>query len=183
MFFWFFFYSDEEFVKRTLGRGDVEALRVFVEVMNSLVDRSSGGKRPTCWEDCVHWARCKWETLFNNDIRQILHCFPPNEVKHFFKVPKSNTTHTFTYNSPTFCSGHTDFSWSTRGFLVKYCFWPKCQALPYIVIHLHTKTAFTPQNMSWFGSLFSAVVLIVSVVSYLQVLLMALNHRLSEELW
>ena len=40
-----------------------------------------GGQRPTSWEECVSWARRKWETLYNNDIRQLLHCFPPEQVK------------------------------------------------------------------------------------------------------
>uniref|UniRef100_A0A8C6UVF3 E1 ubiquitin-activating enzyme n=1 Tax=Neogobius melanostomus TaxID=47308 RepID=A0A8C6UVF3_9GOBI len=68
---------DNNFMSRTLGRGDVEALQIFSEVWGSLVDLSSGGSRPRNWEDCVHWARLKWETLFNNDIRQLLYCFPP----------------------------------------------------------------------------------------------------------
>lgn len=71
---------DDNFMNRTLGRGDVEALQIFSEVWGGLVDLTSGGHRPGSWEDCVHWARLKWETLFNNDIRQLLHCFPPEEV-------------------------------------------------------------------------------------------------------
>uniref|UniRef100_A0A4W6CYZ3 E1 ubiquitin-activating enzyme n=1 Tax=Lates calcarifer TaxID=8187 RepID=A0A4W6CYZ3_LATCA len=37
-------------------------------------------QRPANWEDCVSWARCKWETLYNNEIRQLLHCFPADQV-------------------------------------------------------------------------------------------------------
>lgn len=71
---------DENFLNRTLGRGDVEALQIFSEVWSGLVEVRSGGSRPGNWEDCVHWARLKWETLFNNDIQQLLHCFPPEEL-------------------------------------------------------------------------------------------------------
>uniref|UniRef100_A0A4W6CYN3 E1 ubiquitin-activating enzyme n=1 Tax=Lates calcarifer TaxID=8187 RepID=A0A4W6CYN3_LATCA len=63
------FLRDAGFVERTLGHGDAEALEVL-----------RGGQRPANWEDCVSWARCKWETLYNNEIRQLLHCFPADQV-------------------------------------------------------------------------------------------------------
>ncbi|KAK7916550.1 hypothetical protein WMY93_012311 [Mugilogobius chulae] len=71
---------DEDFMNQTLGRGEVEALQTFTEVWNGLVELESGGKRPKTWEDCVKWARLQWETLFHNDIRQLLHCFPHDEL-------------------------------------------------------------------------------------------------------
>ncbi|XP_053172393.1 ubiquitin-like modifier-activating enzyme 1 [Scomber japonicus] len=74
------FLREPGFVERTVGHGDAEALDVLGGVWNSLVDMNTGGKRPTSWEDCVNWARCKWETLYNNDVRQLLHCFPPEQV-------------------------------------------------------------------------------------------------------
>ncbi|KAM8914743.1 ubiquitin-like modifier-activating enzyme 1 [Spinachia spinachia] len=74
------FLRDEGFVERTLGLGDAEALEVLGGLWSSLQNMEAGGQRPTSWEDCVSWARCKWETLYNNDIRQLLHCFPPKEV-------------------------------------------------------------------------------------------------------
>ncbi|CAL1609434.1 unnamed protein product [Knipowitschia caucasica] len=72
--------KDEDFINRALGRGEVEALQMFSEVWSSLVDLSSGGKHPESWDHCVHWARQQWETQFNNDIKQLLHCFPPDEL-------------------------------------------------------------------------------------------------------
>lgn len=74
-------YSDAGFVDRTLRQGDAEALEVLEGVWNCLEDRETGGKRPRNWEDCVTWARLEWETLFNNEIRQLLHFFPSDEVK------------------------------------------------------------------------------------------------------
>ncbi|XP_035007429.1 ubiquitin-like modifier-activating enzyme 1 [Hippoglossus stenolepis] len=74
------FLSDSGFVERTLGHGDAEALEVLGGVWRSLEDMTTGGKRPTNWEDCVSWARCRWETLYNNDIKQLLHCFPPEHM-------------------------------------------------------------------------------------------------------
>ncbi|XP_072308563.1 ubiquitin-like modifier-activating enzyme 1 isoform X2 [Eucyclogobius newberryi] len=71
---------DEDFVNGTLGRGEVEALQIFEEVWSGLLELSSGGKRPQAWEDCVKWARLQWETLFHNDIQQLLHCFPHDEL-------------------------------------------------------------------------------------------------------
>ncbi|XP_042363183.1 ubiquitin-like modifier-activating enzyme 1 [Plectropomus leopardus] len=73
------FLGDAGFVERTLGLGEAEALEVLGGVRSSLQGMRAGGHRPTTWEDCVSWARCKWETLYNNDIRQLLHCFPPEE--------------------------------------------------------------------------------------------------------
>lgn len=72
---------DSGFVERTLDHGDAEALEILEGVWSSLEDTEAGGNRPKSWEDCVSWARRKWETLYNNDIRQLLHCFPPEEVK------------------------------------------------------------------------------------------------------
>lgn len=74
------FLGDEKFVERTLGHGDAEALEVLGGVWSSLEVMEAGGQRPRSWEDCVSWARRKWETLYNNEIRQLLHCFPPEQV-------------------------------------------------------------------------------------------------------
>ncbi|KAJ7998689.1 hypothetical protein DPEC_G00207480 [Dallia pectoralis] len=63
------------FMERTLGRGEAEALEVLECVWGGV-----GGKRPRGWEDCVGWARRHWETIYNNDIAQLLHCFPPKQV-------------------------------------------------------------------------------------------------------
>uniref|UniRef100_A0A4W5PET7 E1 ubiquitin-activating enzyme n=1 Tax=Hucho hucho TaxID=62062 RepID=A0A4W5PET7_9TELE len=63
------------FLERTLGRGEAEALEVLGCVWGGV-----GGQRPQGWEDCVGWARRQWETLYNNDIAQLLHCFPSDQL-------------------------------------------------------------------------------------------------------
>ncbi|KAJ8257910.1 hypothetical protein GJAV_G00191040 [Gymnothorax javanicus] len=67
--------DDEAFLRRTLERGEAEALEVLQGLCQSI-----GDQRPGCWEDCVAWARRKWETLYKNDIQQLLHCFPPDHM-------------------------------------------------------------------------------------------------------
>lgn len=37
-------------------------------------------ERPTSFEDCVGWARLTFEKLFHNQIRQLLHNFPEDQV-------------------------------------------------------------------------------------------------------
>ncbi|XP_053492231.1 ubiquitin-like modifier-activating enzyme 1 [Ictalurus furcatus] len=66
--------SDDEFWARTIGRGEAEAFEVVEAVYRSLKDR------PHDWQDCVAWARLKWESFYNNDIAQLLFCFPPDHV-------------------------------------------------------------------------------------------------------
>ena len=50
----------------------LETLKIL---QTTLVD-----ERPVTFEDCVVWARLKFETLFNNQIRQLLHNFPEDQV-------------------------------------------------------------------------------------------------------
>ncbi|TRY66816.1 hypothetical protein DNTS_004768 [Danionella cerebrum] len=69
------FLSDPSFVDRTVARGDVEAVEMLEGVYRSL-----GDEWPQNWAECVSWARRQWETLYNNHIRQLLHCFPPDQV-------------------------------------------------------------------------------------------------------
>ncbi|XP_051986480.1 ubiquitin-like modifier-activating enzyme 1 [Xyrauchen texanus] len=94
--------SDPAFVERTVARGDVEAVEILEGVYRSLIQ-----ERPQNWTDCVSWARRQWETLYNNHLRQLLHCFPPDQVTssglpfwmgakrcpHPLTFDTSNTTH------------------------------------------------------------------------------------------
>jgi ubiquitin-activating enzyme E1 len=44
------------------------------------IQRALVDERPITFEDCVVWARSKFESLFNNDIQQLLHNFPPDSL-------------------------------------------------------------------------------------------------------
>lgn len=44
------------------------------------IQRTLVDERPVTFEDCVSWARLKFEDLFNNQIRQLLHNFPEDQV-------------------------------------------------------------------------------------------------------
>lgn len=50
----------------------VETLKL---IRKTLVD-----DRPVSFEDCVVWARLQFESLFNNQIRQLLYNFPPDQM-------------------------------------------------------------------------------------------------------
>lgn len=50
-------------------------LETVISLRKTLVD-----ERPVSFEDCVVWARLKFENLFNNQIRQLLHNFPEDQV-------------------------------------------------------------------------------------------------------
>ncbi|KAI1892718.1 hypothetical protein AGOR_G00136430 [Albula goreensis] len=94
--------NDQDFLQRTLSRGEAEALEILQGLNHSLEDQ-----RPACWEDCVRWARCRWETLYSNDIQQLLYCFPHDAMTssdlpfwsgqkrcpHPLSFDPSNTTH------------------------------------------------------------------------------------------
>ena len=45
-----------------------------------ILQRTLVEERPTSFEDCVTWARLTFEKLFNNQIRQLLHNFPPDQL-------------------------------------------------------------------------------------------------------
>lgn len=45
-----------------------------------LIRKTLVDERPVSFEDCVVWARLQFESLFNNQIRQLLHNFPEDQV-------------------------------------------------------------------------------------------------------
>lgn len=66
---------DAKFVERTLCLAGTQPLEVLEAVQRSLVLQ-----RPQSWADCVTWAYYHWHTQYSNNIRQLLHNFPPNQV-------------------------------------------------------------------------------------------------------
>jgi ubiquitin-activating enzyme E1 len=64
--------NPETYLQSLQPNTKVEALRVL---RKTLVEQ-----RPVSFEDCVVWARLKFEELFNNQIRQLLYNFPPDQV-------------------------------------------------------------------------------------------------------
>ncbi|XP_014229516.1 ubiquitin-like modifier-activating enzyme 1 [Trichogramma pretiosum] len=66
---------DPHFVERTLKLPGVQPLEVLESVKRALVD-----ERPKNFNDCVVWARNHWQDQFNNQIRQLLFNFPPDQV-------------------------------------------------------------------------------------------------------
>lgn len=66
---------DPKFVERTLRLAGTQPLEVLEAVQRSLVLQ-----RPQTWADCVTWACHHWHTQYSNNIRQLLHNFPPDQV-------------------------------------------------------------------------------------------------------
>jgi len=63
--------SDPDYAANIAG----DKLAAVLSIRKTLVD-----DRPVSFEDCVIWARLKFETIFNNQIRQLLHNFPEDQV-------------------------------------------------------------------------------------------------------
>lgn len=55
--------------------GQHSKMETAMAIRKTLVD-----ERPMSFEDCVVWARLKFEKLFNNSIRQLLHNFPEDQL-------------------------------------------------------------------------------------------------------
>lgn len=70
---------DSKFVERTLRLAGTQPLEVLEAVQRSLVLQ-----RPQTWGDCVTWACHHWHTQYCNNIRQLLHNFPPDQVTCLF---------------------------------------------------------------------------------------------------
>uniref|UniRef100_A0A9L0JSD6 Ubiquitin-like modifier-activating enzyme 1 n=1 Tax=Equus asinus TaxID=9793 RepID=A0A9L0JSD6_EQUAS len=65
----------ENFLERILWLADSQPLEVLEAVQCSLVLQ-----RPQTWADCVIWACHHWHTQYSNNIQQLLHNFPPNQL-------------------------------------------------------------------------------------------------------
>ncbi|CAG0878674.1 unnamed protein product [Darwinula stevensoni] len=66
--------SDPKFTERTLKLPGIQPVEVLESVKAVLVD-----ERPKDFADCVHWGRVQFEELFVNQIKQLLHNFPPEQ--------------------------------------------------------------------------------------------------------
>uniref|UniRef100_A0A452T4A0 Ubiquitin-like modifier-activating enzyme 1 n=1 Tax=Ursus maritimus TaxID=29073 RepID=A0A452T4A0_URSMA len=67
--------TDSNFVERTLCLAGTQPLEMLEAVQRSLVLQ-----RPHTWADCVTWAYHHWHTQYSNNIRQLLHNFPPDQL-------------------------------------------------------------------------------------------------------
>lgn len=78
---------DPKFLERTLRLAGTQPLEVLEAVQRSLVT-----DRPRAWPDCVAWACRHWHRQYSNNIRQLLHNFPPGQKTNsgtlFWSGPK-----------------------------------------------------------------------------------------------
>jgi len=94
--------TDSKFMERTLKLNGSEPMQTLEAVYNTLV-RS----KPTNFNDCVQWARLRFEELYSSTIKQLLHNFPadqttssgapfwsgPKRCPHPLQFDPSNSTH------------------------------------------------------------------------------------------
>jgi ubiquitin-activating enzyme E1 len=62
----------DQYLESLQPNNKIETLKI---IRKTLVD-----ERPLAFEDCVTWARLTFETLFDNQIRQLLYNFPPDQL-------------------------------------------------------------------------------------------------------
>ncbi|KAG8002640.1 Ubiquitin-like modifier-activating enzyme 1 [Nibea albiflora] len=67
--------TDPKFMERTLKLPGAQPVEVLEAVYKSLVTDC-----PHSWADCVAWARNHWQCQYSNNIRQLLHNFPPEQL-------------------------------------------------------------------------------------------------------
>jgi ubiquitin-activating enzyme E1 len=63
-------------MERTLKLPGAQPLEVLEAVYKTLVTDC-----PHSWVECVTWARSHWQCQYSNNIRQLLHNFPPEQVR------------------------------------------------------------------------------------------------------
>ncbi|XP_059490733.1 ubiquitin-like modifier-activating enzyme 1 [Neocloeon triangulifer] len=84
------FLKDPNFIQRTQTLPGCQPVEVFIAVKKALVDR------PKNFQDCVAWARNYWQEQYSNQIKQLLHNFPPDlktSTGHdFWSGPKRQPT-------------------------------------------------------------------------------------------
>ena len=85
-----------KFLERTLKLPGAQPLEVLEAVYKSLV-----ADCPRNWADCVAWARNHWQVQYSNNIRQLLHNFPPEQVPH----ARTRTHSVLYYNTTASCVG------------------------------------------------------------------------------
>uniref|UniRef100_A0A3B3DJK4 E1 ubiquitin-activating enzyme n=1 Tax=Oryzias melastigma TaxID=30732 RepID=A0A3B3DJK4_ORYME len=69
------FCRDPKFMERTLKLPGAQPLEVLDAVYKCVVTDC-----PHSWADCVAWARNHWQCQYSNNIRQLLHNFPPEQL-------------------------------------------------------------------------------------------------------
>merc|ERR550519_1932098 len=83
--------EEAQFKDKTLALPGAQPLDTMETVARVLVK-----ERPSNFEDCVAWARLTWQELFHNQIAQLLHNFPPDQVTStgspFWSGPKKCPT-------------------------------------------------------------------------------------------
>eukprot|EP00088_Acartia_fossae_P034488 TRINITY_DN353_c0_g1_i1.p1 TRINITY_DN353_c0_g1~~TRINITY_DN353_c0_g1_i1.p1 ORF type:complete len:1113 (+),score=407.62 TRINITY_DN353_c0_g1_i1:244-3582(+) len=67
--------EDESFKDKTLSLPGAQPVETLETVKRLLIS-----ERPSDFKDCVAWARLTWQELFHNQIAQLLHNFPPDQV-------------------------------------------------------------------------------------------------------
>lgn len=69
-------------MERTLKLTGVQPVEVLEAVHRSLVTG-----RPHSWADCVAWSRNHWQRQYGDNICQLLHNFPPDQVRSELSAP------------------------------------------------------------------------------------------------
>ncbi|XP_077369679.1 ubiquitin-like modifier-activating enzyme 1 isoform X1 [Festucalex cinctus] len=67
--------SDPKFMERTLKLSGGQSAELLEAIYKSLVTDC-----PHSYADCVAWARNHWQCQYSNNIRQLLHNFPPDQL-------------------------------------------------------------------------------------------------------
>lgn len=69
------FLADEAYLTDLLSKPIASTLESLQSIKKLLID-----ERPSDFFDCVKWARCRFEELFTNQIKQLLFNFPPDQA-------------------------------------------------------------------------------------------------------
>merc|ERR1719495_2035369 len=67
--------EEPQFKEKTLALPGAQPLDTLQTVLKLVVK-----EKPDNFDDCVAWARLTWQELFHNQIAQLLHNFPPDQV-------------------------------------------------------------------------------------------------------
>jgi len=67
--------EEAQFKKKTLELPGAQPLETMQTVLRMAVK-----EKPSDFSECVAWARLTWQDLFHNQIAQLLHNFPPDQV-------------------------------------------------------------------------------------------------------